>query len=268
MTEPRCDDPSDRHHPGAPELSPAILAARDAFPTGLAQPAEGYRFSLDPLLLAAFARPKKNARMADLGTGCGVAALAALLTHPGAGEALGFDIDPAMTEAAQANAKHLGLSDRFQVRLADVRHVRGVLHPESFQLVLANPPYRRLGTGQTCLNAERNRARFEAQAELEDFLSAASWLLVNRGSLALVFPAARLPELMLGCQHGKLSPKRLRFVHSRLNEPAKLVLVDAVKNAGAGLMVEPPLVLYEGRGSETHMTAQALSFCPFLAKNP
>ena len=221
-------------------------AARHAFPTGLAQPEDGYRFSYDPLLLAMFARPKKDARMADLGTGCGVAALAALLAHPSAGDAVGLDIDPAMTQAAGANADRLGLGSRFRTKLADVRRVRDLLPHESFQLVLANPPYRRVGTGQTCLAAARNRARFEAQAELEDFLSAASWLLANRGRLALVFPAARLPELMLGCQQAKLSPKRLRFVHSRMDEPAKIVLMEAVKNAGTGLMAEPPLIVYEG----------------------
>jgi tRNA1Val (adenine37-N6)-methyltransferase len=242
--------------------------AREAFPTGLIQPEDGYRFSMDPLLLAAFARPKKDTRLADLGTGCGVAALAALLMHSQTGAATGLDIDPAMIEAANANAHRLGLDGRFHARLADVRHMREILPPESFRLVLANPPYRRLGTGKACQLTERNRARFEAHAELDDFLAAASWLLANRGSVVLVFPAARLSDLVLGCQKGKLAPKRLRFVHSRVDEAAKIVLMEAVKNAGIGLTAEPPLILYEGRGDNTRLTAQALSFCPFLAKNP
>jgi tRNA1Val (adenine37-N6)-methyltransferase len=232
------------------------------------QPENGYRFSLDPLLLAAFARPKKDARLADLGTGCGVAALAALLLHSKIDEATGLDLDPAMIEAANANAELLELGGRFQAQRTDMRKIRGALPPESIQIALANPPYRKLGTGQTCLNSEKDRARFEAHAELEDFLSAASWLLANRGSLAIVYPADRLADLILGCQKKKLVPKRLRLVHSRVDEPARLVLMEAVKNAGAGLTAEPPLILYEGRGDDTRLTGQALTFCPFLAKNP
>lgn len=264
--------PSDsgQSHPANPdqEISSPTLAARNSFPTGLAQPENGYRFSLDPLLLACFARPKKDARLADLGTGCGVAALAALLAHPKVDQAVGIDIDPAMAGAAKHNAELLGLDERLQARCADIRHIRDVLPPESMHIVLANPPYRKLGTGQTCLNPDRDVARFEAHAKLEDFLSAASWLLANRGSAVFVYPAARLADLMLGCQKVKLAPKRLRFVHSRVDEPAKLVLMDAVKHAGAGLTAEPPLILYEGRGDDTRLTGQALTFCPFLSKNP
>lgn len=254
--------------PGIAPQSARVQAAREAFPTGLEQPEGGYRFSLDPLLLAAFARPKKGARLADLGTGCGVAALAALLLHDTLQCAVGLDIDPASILAANANAERLGLVGRFRAEAMDVRRARGFLEPESFGLVLANPPYRKPGTGLACREEERNRARFESHGELEDFLAAAFWMLANRGALAVVFPAARLPELMRGCLELRLSPKRLRMVHSRADEPARLVLLEAIKNAGAGLLVEPPLVLYEGRGADTRMSAAALAYCPFLAKNP
>lgn len=261
-------DPEKPDLPGQSTCGSSVDNAREAFPNGLFQPENGYRFSLDPLLLASFVLPKKNVRMADLGTGCGVAALAALLAHDAPSEALGLDIDPAMTQAATANAAHLGLCDRFTAVTADVTRIREVLPPESFGLVLANPPYRRLGTGLSCQDESRTQARFEAQGSLQDFLAAASWLLANRGALAVVFPAERLSELMVGCVAAKLAPKRLRMVHSRLEEPARLVLLEAVKNAGTGLCALPPLVLYEGRGAATRLGAAALSFCPFLAKNP
>ena len=251
-----------------PALTSAALAARQAFPTGLAQPRGGSRVSLDPLLLAAFARPKRNARAADLGTGCGVAALALLLTHSTPKSATGFDIDPAMVDAASRNAGRLGLEGMFEARELDLKSIREAVRPESFDCALANPPYREPGTGLPCQGQERNRARFATSAGLSDFLAAASWLLANRGCLNVVFPAARLAGLLRGCLEARLAPKRLRLVHSRLDEPARLVLLECVKNAGEELAVEPPLALYEGRGEETRMTQAALEFCPFLAKNP
>lgn len=248
--------------------SAGILSAREAFPTGLAQPEGGYRFSLDPLLLAAFARPKRNARVADLGTGCGVAALALILTHGTPRSAVGFEIDPAMAGAAAINARRLGFEGVFEPRELDLRSIRDTVRPESFDAALANPPYREPGTGLPCAGEQRNRARFAACGSLGDFLAAASWVLSNRGSLSVVFPAARLAGLMRGCLEARLTPKRLRLVHSRLEEPARLVLLECVKNAGEELRVEPPLVLYEGRAEDTRLSPAALEFCPFLAANP
>ncbi|WP_243367010.1 tRNA1(Val) (adenine(37)-N6)-methyltransferase [Fundidesulfovibrio soli] len=245
----------------------AASLARDAFPNGLRQPEGGYRFSLDPLLLAAFVRPKRNVAAADLGSGCGVASFAALMLHPALRSCLGLDIDPAMTGSSLENARLLGLEDRFEARTFDIRAARDGLTPESRGLVLANPPYRILGTGQPCRDAARTLARFEARGGLEDFLAAAFWVLSNRGTLGMIFPAARLGELLGACIEARLAPKRLRMVHSRLDEPARLILLEAVKNGGSETTIEPPLELYTGRGEETALSAQALEFCPFLAAN-
>ena len=56
--------------------------ARRAFPAGLEQPEGSFRFSVDALLLAAFAASRTadvTIRFIDLGTGCGVVGLAYLL---------------------------------------------------------------------------------------------------------------------------------------------------------------------------------------------
>ncbi|MEE8329358.1 MAG: SAM-dependent methyltransferase, partial [Thermodesulfovibrionia bacterium] len=55
----------------------------------------------------------------------------------------------------------------------------------------------------------------------------------------------RLIELIALLQKARLEPKRMRFVHSRIGEEAKMVLVDAVKNSGTWLKIEPPFYIYE-----------------------
>ena len=42
----------------------------------------------------------------------------------------------------------------------------------------------------------------------------------------------------------RIEPKVLRFVHSRLEEPAVMLLVEGVKNAGSQTTILPPLVIY------------------------
>lgn len=241
--------------------------ARALFPRGMIQPEGGYRFSLDPLLLACFARPRKGTRLLDLGSGCGVAALAVLLRGDGhVAEALGLDIDQAMTQAAAANAGRLGLAHAFTAGTADVRDIRNVVAPESFGLALTNPPYYRPGEGTACAEPARSRARSEQAAELGDFLAAAAYALTAGGRLAVVYPAGELAGLAAACRERRLEPKRLRLVHSRTGGPAKLLLLEAVKNGGRGLAVEWPLVLYK-QDTTAGMTRQALQFCPFLACN-
>ncbi len=239
---------------------PAVLRAKDYFPRGLSQPETGFRFSLDALLLAAFAG-QAGKRVLDLGTGCGVVGLAWALNHPDS-FVTGLDANSTMLVHARENARRLGLADRFAAVRADVR-APGALTPESMDLVLCNPPYRDPGTGRTCPHAGKNAARFESGAVLADFVRATTLVLRNRKPCAFIYLAERVDDLLGLLSGHRLRPKELLFVHPKADAPARLVLVRAVKNGGPGLTVAAPLVLH----GECGLTAQALAFCPWLACN-
>lgn len=255
------------------------------FPRGLTQPESGWRFSLDALLLGAFAAPRRGDRVLDLGCGCGPAGLWLLLRGVSPGVTVtGLDISPDMVRAAGDNAARLGLSDIFSAHVLDVRDVRaraaatprpGTFHPEpeSFSHILCNPPYRPMGTGRTSPHAGRHQARSESCGTLDDFLAAAAFLLANRGTLTLIYPAPRLTALVAALAEKNLEPKTLLPVLSRPDHPVRLVLVSAVKNGGRELAVLPPLNLYRASGEADgggpgRLSGQALAFCPCLAANP
>jgi tRNA1Val (adenine37-N6)-methyltransferase len=140
--------------------SPAQDQARRNFPRGLSQPESGFRFSMDALLLAAFAgREQVRGRVLDLGTGCGVVGLGLALDHPDF-FGVGLDLSPEMLRHARVNVHRLGFDGRFAMLRADVRGPFG-LEPESMDLVLCNPPYRDPGRGRTCPDEARTMARFE-----------------------------------------------------------------------------------------------------------
>ena len=46
-------------------------------------------------------------------------------------------------------------------------------------------------------------------------------------------------------------PKEIRFVHSKIDEESKLVLLRAVKNANTFLKIYKPLIIYKTDGSYT-----------------
>jgi tRNA1Val (adenine37-N6)-methyltransferase len=73
-------------------------------------------------------------------------------------------------------------------------------------------------------------------------------MLKSGGRFYVVYLAERLAELLAGMASFNLEPKRLRFVHSREGQPARLILLESRKNGRPGIKVEPPLVVYQGAG--------------------
>jgi len=244
----------------------AVDQTRRNFPRGLSQPDSGFRFSMDALLLAAFAgRERVRGRVLDLGTGCGVVGLGLALDHPDF-FGVGLDLNPDMLRHAHENVRRLGFVDRFALLLADACGPLG-LAPESMDMVLCNPPYRDPGCGRTCPDRAKTLARFENRAALADFVRAAAYLLRNRKSCCFIHLAERVDELLDLLRAAKLQPKEVLFVHQRPDASARLVLVRGLKNGGHGLTVLPPLFLHQGQGDGTRLSAAALAFCPSLACN-
>lgn len=241
-----------------------ILDRRAYFPRGLVQPEDGYRFSLDSLLLASFVNVARGQKGLDLGCGCGVVALALLLRQPGL-RLNGIELNPHSVETAKENAVNLHLTDKLTIVRGDVAGWR----PENVvDFVVANPPYRKLGQGRSSAEEDRRNARFEGTGTFAAFARCAAMALKTRGRFAFVHLPERLAEIMADLDGAGLAPKRMRMVHGKADQEARMVLVETVKSARQGLRVEPPLILHEGTGKGTSLSAQALDFCPFLACNP
>ena len=234
------------------------------FPRGLLQPEGSFRFSADALLLAAFAPGEEARRAADLGTGCGVVALALTLRFPEL-SCTGVDREAALVEAARANARTHGLEGRAAFVQGDVADtgLLARLGRESCELVTANPPYRVAGAGRRIASPARARALEAPRGALADFARAAAFLLRRHGRFACVFSPARLGDAFAALRAARLEPRRLRCVHPRPGAKAGLALVEARKDAQPDLTVEAPLVLYPGaRGGD--FSPEALAFCPWL----
>ncbi len=245
-------------------------AARRHFPRGLHQPADGFRFSMDALLLASFVQHGKWSTALDIGTGCGVVALALLLRHDAARHVTAVDLLPEMLQAARENARLLDLEQNLQVLDLDIRDIqalRATLPPQSMDIALANPPYRATGSGRLSAMPGRTTARFETTAGLDHFCAVAAYCLKNRGRFHLVYLAERLPEACRSLTAYGLELKRLRPVQGREGQNAHLLLLEAHKQGRPGMVFEHPLILYRGTGAQTRLTESALAFCPFLACN-
>ena len=211
------------------------------------QKKKGYRFSVDAVLLSQFCRIRKSEKVIDLGTGCGVLPL--LLSHTTKAHSfVGVEIQKELAELGKKNVILNHLEDRVLILQRDFRELKDAFPPESFDVVLSNPPYRKYRTGRVNPAMEKAIARHEIKGTLEDLLSIASYLLPPKGRCYLIFPALRTVDLLVVLRSQRLEPKRLQFVHPRLEEDAKFILSESIKDSGVELRVMDPLIL-QGDGS-------------------
>jgi len=223
----------------------------------LLQAEDGYRFSLDPVLLARFVAVGSKETVVDLGTGCGVIPLLLAKLSP-AQKLVGVELQAQLAERAKRNVVLNDLRQRVQIIEGDVRNIRELLPHSSVDLVVANPPYRQAERGRIAPQDERAAARHELAGGLTDFLAATRWLLKNRGRLAIIYLAERLPELLSQMQKLSIEPKRLRLIHPRQGEAARMVMVEGRMAGRPGLQVDPPLYVYQGAGRD--YTDEILAF--------
>ena len=218
------------------------------------QKRRGYRFSIDSLLLADFVRLREGDDLLDLGTGSGIIALILADRHHG-GKVLGIEIQAELAAMASRSAAVNGLAGRVEIRPGDVRRPETICPPRSFDAVVFNPPYRRLGSGRTNPDSQKAVARHEIKGGAADFLAAAAFALPEGGRVYTIYPAPRMVEMLCRMRTCKIEPKRMRVVHSRPGGAGMFTLVEGVMHGREELAVLPPLFIYaEGGGYTEEMS--------------
>jgi len=215
----------------------------------ITQQKKGVRFTLDSLLLADFSCIKPRDRVLEPGAGTGIISLLLAKKFPKA-RFVADEVEPGAYELLLRNIEDNGLTENIAPLNADIRDLSSTIAPHTFDVIVANPPYTKSGAGRTSPFPDRHLARQSQTAPITAWLDLKD-LLKNKGRYFLVFPASRAAELVALLRARDLEPKRLRFVHPHAHKPASLVLVEAMRSAGIGLDVLPPLIVHEQDGGYT-----------------
>ncbi len=218
----------------------------------LRQPTVGYRAGLDAALLAAACDAQPGARVLDAGCGTGAALLAAAARRPGA-RFTGVERDAVALALANENIVLNCLDDRVMAIGGDVAAGFRALDLEPFDAVQANPPFFDDADALRGPHPARKDA-YIAPEGLPAWLEFLTKAVREGGTITVIHRADRLDDIL-----GGLSPKagsiRIRPVQPFADQPAKRVLVRAVKTGKAPLMLLPALILHDR--SEAKHTAQA-----------
>lgn len=222
----------------------------------LIQDTEQFCYGVDAVLLADFAAKfVLNAssdckNVADLGTNNGVVALI-LSALTDAENIVGVEVQKAAYELACRNVKENSLETRVGMVNCDVLEISEKFNAGSFDLVVCNPPYSAKGTSRLNDGDALTIARHETTAELKDFVSAAAYLLNDKGSLCMVHRPSRLADLICSCREHLIEPRQIQFVSPKIDKKPNIMLLACKKNGGRELKFSDPLAVYNAKGEYT-----------------
>ncbi len=207
------------------------------------QPRHGYRAATDPVLLAAAVEASPGQSVLELGCGAGVASLCLSARVSG----LILTGVERQSEYAELARRNLGPGAR--IVTADLTDLPADLRQDSFDHVIANPPYYPAGGGTSARDAGREAALRE-ETPLERWVEVAARRLAPKGWLTMIQAADRLPEV-IGAIAPRLGSVTLRPLAAREGRPAGRVLVKARKGGRAPFVLLPPLILHAGSSHST-----------------
>ncbi len=224
------------------------------------QHVEGYRFSIDPVLVAHFSPPKKTSTVLDIGAGCGIISLVLAYRFGDQIKTIhALEIQSSLFRLMQYNISANDYENIIHPVLGDLKAILQYLEPESIDHIYCNPPYFSTGSGRISKNKESYGARHQIYANLHDITAAAKKVLVNKGFVTLCYPAKQITEIFKTLSADNLEIKRMQLIYSYPEATnASLVLVEAIKNGGAECQVLPPFYVYEYQNGPYSIEMQKL----------
>lgn len=209
----------------------------------LLQPKDGLRAAIDPVLLAASVPAKGGDSVLEVGCGSGAASLCLAVRVLGS-QVVGFDFQGDLIALAQESASLNGVSDRVTFHAADLLAALPPIAGQSFDHVMANPPFAKRGSGRVSPDPSKALASVEGAADLAAWVAFCVARVKAGGSLTFIHRLDRAGEVAdLFCANGlktivlPLGPKR--------------VLVRGIKAGDAGVTYVSRLDLHEADGRFT-----------------
>ena len=204
-----------------------------------------FPLSTDSMALAAFTRLPRQARVLDLGSGCGT--LGVLLCAKDNGcTVTGIELDETAHRMALKNSETNRLQNRLTSICGDFTAMTERELQTGFDVCVSNPPYFTAGF----LSRSTPLARHEQACSLEDLMKSAACTLKFGGDFYLVHKPERLAEIFTAASNQKLEPKRLCLLRHKEDGPVSLVLIQCRKGAKPGLVWEEA-ALFDRSGEPT-----------------
>ena len=222
----------------------------------LLQPADGFRTSLDSVMLAAACPAKDGDRVLDLGCGVGGASFCLLHRVPEC-HVTGIDIQGLCIELANKNKLLNNNTIRCGFICGDVCGYNVENPAERFDHVICNPPYMEAGAHTQSPFEGKAVALGHEEASLQDWLDAGFRNLKSGGTFTIIHRADMTDKIILGLGK-RFGAVEIIPLWPRQGEAAKRVIVRAIKDRKTPATLHAGLILHEVDGSYTKATENIL----------
>ena len=203
-----------------------------------------FPLSTDSMLLAHFVHLRKNARVLDLGSGCGTLGLL-LCGKDQTCTVTGIEITEDAHKAAEDNILRNSLSARLESICTDLRDLPGDFTGR-FHCCVSNPPYFSGGPA----SKHTPLARRDDCCPPEELCRSAAKALQYGGDFYLVHKPEKLAQLIACGAAAGLEAKHLRLIRHKEGGPITLILLQLRKGGKPGLQITENC-LFDSLGGET-----------------
>lgn len=214
------------------------------------QKREAFRFGIDAVLLANFAKVKRGMSVIDLCSGTGIIPFI-LAGKTEASYIRGVEIQEEMVEMANRSVKYNNLQNRIEFINEDLKNLELLKSLPKAEVVTVNPPYKLRNSGIINPNDKNAIARHEICCTLEDVIIACRVLLKDNGRMYMVHRPERIADILCLMRKHRIEPKVIRMVHPNTKKAPNIVLIEGQRDGGAFLKWEPPLYVYNDEGKYT-----------------
>lgn len=224
------------------------------------QDTEAFHFSIDSMLLADFVTiTARTKSVCDLCTGN--APIPLYLTLRTKAKLVGVEVQKESFDLALRSVLENGLEKQIELYHNNLIGISNTIGKNCFEVVTCNPPFFKGGSHNVNPNDRKAVARHELLATLDDIVKEASILLNTKGRFAMVHRPDRLVEILQTFKKYHIEPKRLQFVYPKLKGQCNHLLIEGIKDGSdGGLVVLPPLIVYEEDGKWTKEVIQIYNY--------
>ena len=222
----------------------------------LFQPKSGYRVSIDSVLLSASVPASVGDRVLDLGSGVGAAALC-LARRVGGCKIIGVEIQSDLIEFAQRNIIENKFNDRLKFFLGDIAKPLESIRNNSFDHVMANPPFFKIGEVVNSPYLSKNISKIENGVNISSWVDLGIRKLKRNGTITFIFRNDRLNEILqaFGRKIGNIS---IFPLVSKKGGQAKRVIVHGRKGGRIQVTKKTGIILHNKDGKFRKKTEKIL----------
>ena len=214
---------------------------------GVIQSEKEYAFTSDAVLLANYIKAGHKDDVIELCSGSGV--ISVIMGYKKKPKSITL-VEIQEAQADRSNRTMIANQMQATVICDKFQGIHEKVGAYAFDVCYANPPYR----PSTLASSSKKQVALsthEIEMTLHELVVEAEKLLRFGGKFFIVYTASRLSELIFELKSCKLEPKNLTMVHPKVNKPAELVLVTAVKGGKSGIVIDPIIIEKDENNHDT-----------------